>query len=212
MPPEDPIPTDADIAALREEPRPEFLAALDARMAGALAGARLEEERRQQRARRRPILRLPRLARPALAGAGAAAVAVAVALAVVTGGEDDPTLTARVEAAGGKGAAAPSVSGFDSKGAGEDAARAGLASTLKVLPSDGKVVRLRFRAVADGPLDIVLTGAGGEPVLRRSGVALPAGEGVVTLTVADAPAGSYALRATSRTPVERRLTATVRIP
>lgn len=220
--PED-TPTDTEITALREQPRPEFLRALDARMGGALAEARAEEEqarrgRGSKRARR--TFRIPNLAW-AGGGLATAAATVIVAVVLVTGGSSDPTGEQPGDSSSG-GIPPASRSPLPSDGAAGEAPDVtpgapppagavpsapgdgtGGEAPLFVTEVRGRTIRFSYGAEVRGPLTVRLTRAA--TTLRRTVDLRRGAAGIATISVAGAPAGSYRLRASTAGPDPARL-------
>jgi hypothetical protein len=199
-PPEDPG-LNADLAelgewgpellALREEPRPEFLADLDWRMQPDFARGRADEELAGERPRRR--LRLL----PALGIAVPAAAAAVVALVVIagSGGSSGPDkLPVAVQSQPGPkaagGALAPESESALSRPGGPSAPAIALVSRQVAA---GEPFVLRYSAPRAGSVFVSLSPTDGGSATSTRRVDLPSGSGRLRIATDELTGGRYAL-------------------
>jgi len=199
-PPEDPG-ADAELAelgewgpellALREEPRPEFLAELDRRMHPDFARGRADEELAAAQPRRRLRL-LPALG---IAVPAAAAAVVAVVLIGGSGGSSAPDkLPVAVQSQPGAkatgGAAAPQSESALSRPGGPSAPAIAIVSRQVAA---GEPFVLRYSATRAGSVFVSLSPTAGGSATSTRRVDLPAGSGRLRIATDELTGGRYAL-------------------
>jgi hypothetical protein len=180
-----------ELMALREEPRPEFLAELDRRLQPDFARGRADEELAAQRPKRRLRL-LPTLG---IAVPAAAALVVAVVLIAGSGGSSGPgklpvAVQSQPDAAGAGGAAAPQSESALSRPGGPSAPAIGIVSRQVAA---GEPFVLRYSAPEAGSVFVSLSPTDGGSAASTRRVALPAGSGRLRIATDQLTGGRYAL-------------------
>jgi hypothetical protein len=180
-----------ELLALREEPRPEFLAELDRRMQPDFARGRADEELAAQRPRRRFRLM------PALGIAVPAAATAIVAVVLISGSGDSSEpgrLPVAVQSQPGPaaagGTAAPDSESALSRPGGPSAPAISLVSR-KV--AAGEPFVLRYSAPQEGSVFVSLSPTDGGSATTTRRVSLPAGSGRLRIATDELTGGRYSL-------------------
>jgi hypothetical protein len=181
-----------DLHALRQEPRPEFLADLDKRMAPDFSRGRADERIAADAPRRRSRLM------PGLFVAVPAAAAVVIAVILVAGTSSNDTgpgkLPVAVQSQGGAagtgGTVAPPSDSALSRPGGPSAPAMSLAST-QVAAGEAFVLRYEAPLAVTVFVSLSPTDGGSSTSTRR--VRLPSGSGKLRIATDDLTGGHYAL-------------------